>query len=156
MHLSIICRFFIYICLLKVIFPLSLQPCDLLYDTSDLYIQNDCQHQQIDNTKTIYSWETSTDGGSSFNTVSASTIFTSPYSRVLQTLYLAPGVFVRCRVQAVDHSGRKGYWRESEAVRTGEKKYSCYGDDEEEEEGSFMTATLTSYESYRASDQVCE
>lgn len=94
------------------------------------------------------------DGGKSFHTLNVSSIFTSPYSRKLQTLYLRPDMYIRCRTKAVDDSGTDGYWRESEKVRLSETKYGCYNT--EDTERTTMKAALSSYESYKASDQVCK
>lgn len=134
---------------------LWLQSCDDMYDTLDQQIHHGCQQQLINNSRTVYLWEVSVDEGVNFYVLNASSVFTSPDSRELQTLYLDPGMYVRCRVKAVDQEGQGVYWRTSETVLLNSTRYQCYSADLEKEKGEHI-GFLTSYNSFGAFEQVCE
>lgn len=110
---------------------------------------SDCEKQEIDNHLTIYSWEISTDGVEFYPQNSGST-FISPQLQVLQPVYLQPGLYVRCKAQAVNGTGVKGYFRTSQPVELSLEHYNCY----QQENGNEFQAKLSSYESFMAADQV--
>ena len=89
------------------------QSCDEEYlaITGKQYRQ-ECLEQQIDSALTGYTWELSRDG-SQFQQVTQTTAFTDTQVKVLEPVYLAPGLFVLCSTQAVDTYGTKGYSRTS-------------------------------------------
>ena len=126
----------------------SFQACDVAFNSSRDTL-SDCERQEIDNHLTIYSWEISTDGVEFFPQNSGSTLI-SPQLQVLQPVYLQPGLYVRCKAQAVNGTGEKGYFRISQPVELSLERYNCY----QQEKGNEFQVKLSSYESFTAADQV--
>lgn len=106
----------------------------------------ECQRQHISPDLTEYTWELSRDGGQSFETVTLETAFTSTDVKVLESVYLSPGVLARCTARAVDSTHTKGNSRVSAPVHLSASS-RCNGTGE-------MEAALVSYQSFRAAPEV--
>lgn len=100
------------------------------------------------NNLTVYSWEVSVENDTQFRTLDTSSVFTLTQSRELPSAYLQPNLFVRCRAQAVNVTGNKGYSRTSVPVQLTQQHYSCYRD------GGVLSGTLSSYKGFEGRNQV--
>ena len=101
--------------------PLSficpLQPCDEDFETiTNLSYTAYCRDQQIDSSLTEYTWYTSSDETFNYQPVQQATIFTSSKGKMLESVYLNQGMYVRCSVKAVTTSGTLGGIRHSSGV----------------------------------------
>ena len=126
-----------------------LQACDFEFDATTDVNWNICRQQNISNRHTLYTWELSTDN-LNYSAVEFDSIFTSAHQRQLETVYLQPNIYVRCKVWAVNQSGVVGYSRTSEAVLLSQQHHQCY----QEEGRRKIEAKITSYETFSAHDEV--
>ena len=79
------------------------------------YYHSECNRQQIALELTEYEWEMSRDG-IHFTSIELDTLFTSVHGKVLEPVYMEMGIWIQCRVTAVDTSEVKGYSRVSSPV----------------------------------------
>lgn len=107
----------------------------------------ECRQQQINPAHTVYKWELSLNG-TDFHHVMLDTVFTSSKSRVLQPVYLEPGMFVRCSAWAVGRDHTRGHSRSSHPSQLSDQQL-CEGRGSEEE------ALLVSYPHFSGTAEVC-
>ena len=81
------------------------------------YYLQECKIQTIQPRLTKYSWEVTRIEGESFGFEATDSSFTSTDSKVLESVYLSPGMSVRCVAQAVDSTNLSGNIRTSAPVR---------------------------------------
>ena len=112
--------------------------------------QEQCQEQGIANDRTVYTWEVSHAANASFHPLREDSMFTSTDSQQLQTAYLQLDLYVRCRAQAVDHAGVKGYSQTSDALQLSRQRYECNG----QEQVGEIRGQLSTYEGFVGADEV--
>lgn len=137
------CNYFI----ISFLYP---QSCDSNH--SD-YQQNikECTQQDINPLSTNYKWEWSNDS-INFHLITQDTILTKANAKVLQPPYFRKGVWLRCKTQAVDSSGIRGYTRTSLPLLL---DLTAEGDQcQERDNGMNIEAHLNSYDGYRGHPEV--
>ncbi|CAG5094102.1 Oidioi.mRNA.OKI2018_I69.XSR.g13247.t3.cds [Oikopleura dioica] len=86
---------------------LCLTPCDPQHPNFD-ETQSLCEEAGIDNDLIQYSWEVATPDKSNFKRINDATPWTSPKSKVLDSIYFSRKFKIRCRVQAFSPEGKGG------------------------------------------------
>ena len=110
---------------------------------------SECQRQQIDVSRTKYAWDISYDG-ENFRELGLDTVTTSTHASVLESVYLDRGLYVRCRVSAVDYSNVEGYSRTSNVMLLNNTYTTTCSTN-----NSTLQARMTSYLEYSGQRQVC-
>ena len=108
----------------------------------------ECLRQPIDPAHTVYQWELSLNG-TDFSPVRLNTVFTTSQSRILQPVYLQPGMLVRCSTRAVDRDHTRGYSRTSHPSQLSQQQL-CEGRSGDQE------ALLVSYPVFSGAPEVCQ
>ena len=126
-----------------------IQACDRDFNVTTEENWNICQEQKIVEEWTVYTWEQSTDN-IHYSPLTFNSIFTSTQQRQLETVYLQPSVYIRCKVQAVNESGVHGHSRTSEGVLLSQQYHRC----SQERWADTQHAKITSYKTFTGHDEV--
>ena len=84
---------------------ICLTPCDPQHPNFD-ETQSLCEEAGIDNELIQYSWEVATPDKSNFRRINDATPWTTPKSKVLDSIYFSRKFKIRCRVQAFSPEGK--------------------------------------------------
>ena len=87
--------------------------------------------------------------GIHFTSIELDTLFTSVHGKVLEPVYMEMGIWIQCRVTAVDTSEVTGYSRVSSPVFINKQfSSSCNNDN------ITINATITSYQTFSGQNEV--
>ena len=87
--------------------------------------------------------------GIHFTSIELDTLFTSVHGKVLEPVYMEMGIWIQCRVTAVDISDVRGYSRVSSPVFINKQFSPCCNNN-----NITINATISSYKTFSGQNEV--
>lgn len=102
-----------------------------------------CASQSIENQLTRYRWQSAKTDDSTFSDITADTFFSQTNLVTLDSVYITPGLRVRCIARAVTSSGELGLESTSHSVTTNKNKGLCLSRDTSHVGSELFSASIS-------------